>query len=230
MKATNLFSHRKILPKAVLFDWDNTLVDSWRRTYDVLNKTLDYYGRPSLTEIQFLQRPQVSLKDSFPEMFGDDWHEAERIYYRLYEELHLKLLLPLPGVEKLLARLKENNVCMAVVSNKNGNFLRKEVEFLNWRSYFVRVVGSGDVASDKPSPLPAKLALASVGVAPSKDVLFVGDSTIDIQCARNSGCSPIIIGGLQPIKDQSQDLKKFSDCYAFGEYLGLKLRENDSFN
>jgi phosphoglycolate phosphatase len=209
------------LPKAILFDWDNTLVDSWRTTYHVFNKILDYYGRPLLTERQFFKRPQISVKDSFPHTFGDNWREVQRIYYKLYEEVHLKFLLPLPGARDLLAHLKRNNVYMALVSNKNGNFLRKEVEFLNWKDYFGAIVGSSDAESDKPSSLPVKLALGSIEGISSKDVLFVDDSMIDIQCARNSGCTPVIVGGLRPIEDQSQDLKKFPDCSAFGKYLGL---------
>ena len=73
------------LPKAILFDWDNTLVDSWRTTYHVFNKILDYYGRPLLTEGQFFERPQISVKDSFPHTFGDNLREVQRIYYKLYE-------------------------------------------------------------------------------------------------------------------------------------------------
>jgi phosphoglycolate phosphatase len=222
MKANSLRKYESSLPQAILFDWDNTLVDSWKTSYHVFNKILDYYGRPPFTPEQFLKKPQLSVRDSFPFLFGDNWKEVQRIYYKTYEAIHLKFLTPLVGVEKLLSYLYKNKVYMALVSNKNGDILRKEVEFLNWKSYFNKIIGSNDAESDKPSCLPVKLALDSIQIECSQDILFVGDSMVDVECARNSGCVPVIIGSLQPIYGSTHDLKNFLDFKAFGKYLGME--------
>ena len=223
MQALNIQSQQDEFPQAILFDWDNTLVNNKKTTYQAFNTVLKYYGRPQMTLEPFLNRPQLSVKDSFPKTFGEEWEEVRRLYYELYEKIHLTFLAPLPGTQELLAYLEQNNVCMAVVSNKNGNFLRKEVEFLKWTRYFKAVIGSDDAEDDKPSPQPVRLALGSMGIVASKDIFFVGDSVVDVECAHNSGCTPILLKehGFSG-SFHEKGLMKFPDWYAFGRYLGLE--------
>jgi phosphoglycolate phosphatase len=59
---------------------------------------------------------------------------------------------------------------------------------------FGSVVGAGDAAADKPDSAPVALALQSSGVAAGREVWLVGDTEVDIQCASNSGCIPILLG------------------------------------
>src|SRR5262245_35738906 len=114
------------LPRAVLFDWDNTLVDSWAVITDALNTTLVAMGQEPWTLAQTRQRVKASLRDTFPKMFGERWQEAEKIFYDRFQSHHLELLIALPGTEALLTKLAERDVYQGVVSNKRGSYLRKE--------------------------------------------------------------------------------------------------------
>src|SRR5260221_3039272 len=67
-------------PRAVLFDWDNTLVDSWPTIHDALQQTLIAMGHPPWTLEESKTRVRLSLRDSFPALFGTRWEEARRIY------------------------------------------------------------------------------------------------------------------------------------------------------
>src|SRR5438105_4750479 len=49
-------------------------------------------------------------------------------------------------------------------------------------------------ASDKPDPAPVALALEPSGVEPGDAVWFVGDTGVDMECAYNSGCIPVLLG------------------------------------
>jgi phosphoglycolate phosphatase len=186
------------LPRAVLWDWDNTLVDSWGVIADALNTTLVAMGQEAWTLAQTRERVKASLRDSFPAMFGTRWQEAEKIFYARFQSHHLELLAALPGAEALLAAFAERGIYQGVVSNKRGLLLRKEADHLDWSRFFGRLVGAGDAVRDKPAPEPVSMALEGGPVAPGPDVWFVGDTDLDMICARDSGCVPLLVRAEPP--------------------------------
>ncbi|MBW8309087.1 MAG: HAD family hydrolase [Candidatus Paracaedibacteraceae bacterium] len=181
-------------PTAVLFDWDNTLVDTMPLICGAINQTLAHFGMESWSEQDIKQKTQLSAKDSLPHHFGDRWLEALTVYRDFYHQNHLKLLTPLPGALLLLKRLADNKTPMGVVSNKRGATLRKEVTHLKWDQFFCALIGAGDAAKDKPHPAPALLALKTLGMEASSAIWFVGDAPVDWQCAEAVGCWPIPVG------------------------------------
>ena len=138
-------------------------------------------------------RVRNSLRDSFPAMFGERWTEAREIFYENFGRSHLQSLSPLPDTEGALDALAGSGLYLGVVSNKSGHWLRREVEHLGWGRFFGQVVGAGDAARDKPAIAPLELALAPAGMVPGPDVWFVGDAAIDMECALNGGCIPVLI-------------------------------------
>ena len=76
--------------------------------------------------------------------------------------------------------------------------MRRRREHLGWDRYFGRMVGAGDAARDKPADDPVALALDGSGIRPGDDVWFVGDTDIDIDCAHNAGCIPVLLGAADP--------------------------------
>ncbi len=180
-------------PKAIVFDWDNTLVDSWGVIREALNATFRDFGLApwSLEDIQ--TRVAKSMRDSFPTLFGDEWERAGEVFYRHFEAIHLERLSPLPGAETALRELAEEGICLSVVSNKVGRLLRAEVDQLDWTRYFSAIVGAHDTANDKPAPDPVRLALKPGVYAGAEEVWFAGDSEIDLRCARNADCLRVLV-------------------------------------
>ncbi|MFQ5784161.1 MAG: HAD family hydrolase [Alphaproteobacteria bacterium] len=203
-------------PRAALFDWDNTLVDSFGVIHKAYNETLAAMGLPTWTYEETCTRVARSMRESFPGLFGERWREARERFYAAYAAHHLDFVRPLPGAADLLAALNGSGVYLGVVSNKNGSHLRREVTHFGWRDYFGRVVGAADAAEDKPSAAPVMLALEGSGVAPGRDVWFVGDNAIDIACAEAAGCLPVIVGGAvrtgnaKALRDVAW---RFADCH-----------------
>ena len=182
-------------PKAILFDWDNTLVNTWPVIHEALHKTFAKLGREPWTLDMVKQRVARSMRDSFPEIFGNNWEAAGEMYQQFFREIHLQRLQALPGAEKTLAFLKKQpELYVAVVSNKKGINLRAEVQHIGWAAYFKKVIGAQDTPFDKPACEPVHAALDSSHVKGSKDVWFVGDSHIDMECAAASGCIGIWFG------------------------------------
>jgi phosphoglycolate phosphatase len=181
-------------PRAILFDWDNTLVDSWATIHEALNHLMRALAMPEWSLAETQARVRLSLREAFPLHFGARWEEARDIYLERFREIHLDRLSALPGRERLLRDLAGQGVYLGVVSNKTGELLRREVARLGWSGLFGSVVGAGDAAADKPACEPVHLALLPSGVAAGADVWFVGDTAVDIECALNSGCVAVLLG------------------------------------
>ncbi len=181
-------------PDAVLFDWDNTLVDSWGPILVALNLTFDDYGLERWTMEEAHVRVARSLRDSFPALFGDDWEKAKDRFYEHFHNIHLEKLSPLKGAHDLLLALKDAGIYTAIVSNKHGDFLRAEVAHLEWGHFFSEQVGATDAINDKPALDPVHMALGENAAMQGGTLWFVGDSVVDIQCARNAGAVAIIVG------------------------------------
>jgi phosphoglycolate phosphatase len=181
-------------PRAILFDWDNTLVDSWATIHEALNFVMDAMGKPAWSLDDTRTKVRLSLRESFPLHFGERWEEARTIYLDRFRAIHLDRLTPLPGRARMLDSLSQLGIFLGVVSNKTGPVLRREVEHLGWPGFFGSVIGAGDAATDKPGCEPVHAALAASGIPAGEAVWFVGDTATDMECARNSGCVGILLG------------------------------------
>lgn len=181
-------------PKVVLFDWDNTLVDNWRVILDSINYTLELYEMPILTVDEFWARPHHSVRDASKELFGHDHLRAVDIYYERVKEKHLENLQVMEGAHELLDLLATRGIFVGIVSNKQGEILRRESTHLGWDHHFGSIVGSLDTPEDKPSALPGLHALKPSFVDPGHDVWFVGDSIVDVLCAKAMNAVPVVVG------------------------------------
>ncbi len=209
-------------PRAVLLDWDNTLVDSFPAIHDAMNDALAAMGHEPWSFEEFCSRIALSMRDIFPRLFGDRVDEAQKVFYASYANRHLDSIQPLPGAAALLETLGESGFYLGVVSNKNGDYLREEVNHLGWQDYFGKVVGAMDAAEDKPSPLVIQLALEGSGIPPGEDVWFVGDNAVDIECAESAGCLALVIHGAHAsgkVEALDRATRQFANCAALADLV-----------
>jgi phosphoglycolate phosphatase len=210
-------------PRAIIFDWDNTLIDSWAAIQDAQNHTFAAFGLPTWTLEETRDRVRGSMRDTYPQLFGARWREAGDVFYRRFAEKHLDTLTPLAGSGALLSQLRAAGFYLAVVSNKRGDYLRQEAEKLGWQSVFGRIVGAFDTARDKPAADPVHLALNGSGVAAGDEVWFVGDADIDLECAANTGCVPVLVRPEAPAANEFANFPPalhVADCAALSKVLG----------
>jgi phosphoglycolate phosphatase len=187
-------------PSTVLFDWDNTLVDTWAVIHTALNTTLAAMGEPTWTLAETRARVRRSAREAFPAWFGGRAEEASRIFYEAFEAEHLAQLRPLPGAAELIDGLAAAGYDLAVISNKQGYLLRREADHLGWTGRFRALVGAGDAAADKPDPAAVTLALGGEDSprAAGPSVWLVGDTDIDMDCAGRAGCVPVLLRAEPP--------------------------------
>lgn len=212
-------------PRAILFDWDNTLVDAWGTIHLALNAALSAMGHPAWTLAETRARVRASLRDSFPRMFGERWPEARDIFYATYRAKHLEAVRPLPAAERVASRLAGEGLYLGVVSNKTGALLRAEAAKLGWERYFARLVGAGDAKTDKPAPDPVYLATQELHITDYNHVWFIGDAAIDIECARHAGCMAILVGPGMGEGDRIKQLRPEAQLQQLADVLDL-VRES----
>lgn len=211
-------------PRAILFDWDNTLVDAWGTIQLALNAALTAMGFPAWTMAETRIRVRASLRDSFPRMFGDRWTEARDIFYAAYRANHLDAVRALPEAEQVTSLLAGQGLYLGVVSNKTGPLLRAEAAKLGWDRHFGRMVGAGDAKIDKPAPDPVYLATQELSITDYKTVWFIGDAAIDVECARHAGCIAILVGPAAGEEDRIKQLNPEAQLPQLADVLDLVRR------
>jgi len=182
-------------PTALLYDWDNTLVDGWAGITAALNAVFIAFDKPLWTKEDTRNRVRVSLRESFPIMFGDAWERARDVFYGALREQHLEHVAPMAGVPDVL--IAGAGWPQGVVSNKAGAFLRREVAHLGWAGYFGPVIGAGDATADKPDPAPLLMALRHLGREPGLDTWYMGDTALDMRAARAAGLTAVLVGNAE---------------------------------
>jgi phosphoglycolate phosphatase len=195
-------------PKIVLFDWDNTLVTTKNLFSKVLAITLERLNisQELFQTKEFQNTRNMSVRDSFPIMFGDNWKEIWQKYEECYKELldGKNNITMFEGAKDFLNRLCNDGVLLGIVSNKHHDLLLNEVDILGVSNFFKSIVGSGKSIADKPSAahaihaideIKANLASQSIyDINIIEECWLVGDSSIDVSCAVNTRCIPILFG------------------------------------
>jgi phosphoglycolate phosphatase len=193
-------------PKAVLFDWDDTIVDNWHTAFAAINTTLEHMGHAPWSVEECRRRSGPSARDLFTQLFGEDrWQEADRVYYATFLDLVMKNAATHDGALDVLNMLSRNGVVMGVVSNKRNPLLKQEIENIGLGHYFPVVIAAGEASADKPDPAPILLALEQSAVTPGPDVWYIGDSHTDMMSARRAGCSAVLIETKTPPEDLMRD-------------------------
>jgi phosphoglycolate phosphatase len=181
-----------MVPKVLLYDWDNTLADGWAGITAALNVVFARFQLPAWSVADARARVRLSFRESFPVLFGADWEQARDIFLDELRARHLQHVTPMLGATEALVAGRAWP--QGVVSNKNGSFLRAEVQHLGWSHHFGAVVGAGDAAADKPDPAPILLALDRLGRVADRSVWYLGDTALDMEAARAAGVTPVLVG------------------------------------
>jgi phosphoglycolate phosphatase len=188
---------------AVLFDLDGTLADSMASIAEALVATLEGFGHRTTVEAVFPAFGR-NLVDIIQAVAPVDRPQAERIYAdylpRYYDD-YMPQTRPLPGADTLLAELARVALPLAVVTSKIEAGARDLVGHLGWSAHFAAVVGRDTTPELKPSPLPVRHALATLGVEAAGSA-FVGDTEEDMAAASAAGLPAIV--GVVAIRDARQ--------------------------
>ncbi len=181
----------------VLFDMDDTLIDSFRAREDSLKTVLKAGGIHlddgwTLDDFRGLELRDILRQNGIKEEELEKHFSSYRRIYWTGKRAPIELFA---GVRQMLEKLYEHGTKMGVVTQKGREFFIEgcrsgaatELETVSILSLFKVVVGLEDVVKLKPDPEGINLALAELQSRP-EETLFVGDSLSDMLAAKNAGC------------------------------------------
>ncbi len=182
---------------AVLWDFDDTLVDSLPARVESLSQVLRDVGMGDVDTRRFLQNlGDSTLEGSLASLAESRGRPTDlyRRYRSVYWTKDPAVLRLFPGVDEALEALGRHGVLMGVVTQKARTFeiegvaagASVELEALGIADRFAVVVGIEDVRRTKPDPEGVLKALQELGVPPERAVM-VGDTLADIGAAKGAG-------------------------------------------
>lgn len=180
--------------QTILFDMDGTVLDTVADLTDAVNHTLRAYGFPEKTAAEVVAAtgngaavliaaclPRGTDTPGFADILRD---------YRTYYQAHTCVkTAPYPGIAALLGELCRRGAKLAIVSNKPHGAASALGE-----RFFPGVPVFGETAERRRKPAPDMVlhALAALG-AEANSAVYVGDSEVDVETARNAGLPLIAV-------------------------------------
>lgn len=181
----------------LIFDLDGTLVDSLPGIAASLNRSLELHGLPGHSNaavcsfvgngvkvlVQRAAPPgsDPELIESLVSLFKKDYEQSWRSGTQAY-----------PGIPNLLIDLQRSGYAMAVLSNKTHDFTVDMVAGLFPSIHFGKVLGQREGVPHKPHPAGAFQIAQALGYSP-ENCVFIGDSTVDLETARNADMPAIAV-------------------------------------
>ncbi|MBP5699032.1 MAG: HAD family hydrolase [Alphaproteobacteria bacterium] len=184
------------MPKAIIFDWDQTLAHTDTAIIDSLKYTLKKYGKEPWnvvkTKYHDIKKP---IKDNFLNFFGNKAKEAYQDYLENYNQNGFSKVYPTEHAVDFLYLCQQKNISLYIVSSKEPSLLQKEVRQCFPDIDFSQILGYGATSQNKPAPDPVFKALENISYPiNSHNVWLIGDSQQDIDCAYNANILPILLG------------------------------------
>lgn len=192
---------------ACIFDLDGTLLDSLSGIAWSMNRVLTEQGCPIHTMDAYRNMVGNGVAQMVSRALPDSRRNPLTIEefvsrYRLkYEEFWPRETRPFPLVPELLDRLSRRGIPCSILSNKTHEVTCRMVSALLPRFPFAEVLGQRNGVPIKPEP-SAALSLSRVMNCAPGSILFVGDSAVDMETARNAGMIPIgVRWGMRPSQE-----------------------------
>jgi phosphoglycolate phosphatase len=180
--------------RAVLFDLDGTLVDSYAALAEAVNFARREHGYRELSEARIREFVGDGLDKLLQRSFEttDIPPTVRSSFESRYDEICCVQSRVLEDVETTLDELSGLGVAMGVCTNKPTFFSRKILDFLGLSRHFRAIVGPDVAGARKPDAIHVLRTLDEMRCERG-EVLFVGDMPVDVHAARNCGIDVAVV-------------------------------------
>lgn len=179
------------MKKLVIFDLDGTLLNTIEDLGNAANYALSLNGYPthSLASYPFFVGNGVRnlIRKALPDDMRTDSiiESLLKDFKEYYNEHNTDCTKPYDGIEELLRNLQDNGVKIAVASNKYQQATEKIIAHYFGDIDFIAVYGQREGVNVKPDP-SVVFSILSDAKVPKSEVLYVGDSGVDMETARRA--------------------------------------------
>lgn len=203
------------MKKLVIFDLDGTLLNTIADLAHSTNYALNKLGYPTHEIDQYHFMVGNGINKLFERALPEGEKSEENVlrvrkqFIPYYDQHNADDSCPYPSIPELLSNLQTAGIQLAVASNKYHSATQKLIEHYFPEIHFTAVFGQREGRNVKPDPTIVFDILKIAGVD-KKEVLYVGDSGVDMQTAANAGITACgVTWGFRP----RTELEKFNPSY-----------------
>lgn len=208
-----------MLVRAVLFDFDGTLADSFAPITASTNQVRAAVGLPALTVDEIRRHVGLGLPQLMADLApGLPVAEAVSLYGKHHETIMLTQTTLLPGVKDSLAVLHARGYLLGVCSNKRVEFTKKLLHALRLDDMMRVTLGPDDVGVPKPDPAMLIEAMRRLNVS-AAETIYVGDMAVDVRAAHAAGIPVWLVPGNAHFQEDPLALKPDRVLATFQEML-----------
>lgn len=186
--------------KLVVFDLDGTLLDTLPDIRRAINYALSAYDISPINEEETRLYVGHGLRNALLGAVEKSGAHIEENDFSLMNELLLSSYLkhpdetttPYPGIIDLLLWLEENKLAVAIASNKKDEIVQIIVKDILKEIHFSFVLGQTNKYPLKPNPEGILKEMEKLSITPD-EIIYVGDSEVDYETAKNLMCDYVIV-------------------------------------
>lgn len=183
------------MKKLVIFDLDGTLLNTYADIAAATNQALEKRGYPthSVEVIRSFVGNGINklFERALPEGHKDEFLEIRKDFIPYYNEHGTDYTFPFEGITETLYTMQRMGLKIGVASNKYEQATKHLMDCYFPEIQFSAVIGQRDGVPVKPDPGIVRDIMDSAGVEDKSDVLYVGDSCVDMQTAINAGVDAV---------------------------------------
>lgn len=180
--------------KMIIFDLDGTLLNTLGDLNVSTNYSLNKFGYDSVTieeTKEFIGNGIKKLIERSLKLKADNFEEIFNEFKNHYFSNCCNLTKPYDGVYELLNYCKKNNIKMGVLSNKAQKPLEEVCDFY-FKNYFSVIIGDRPDLNKKPA-IDGLSLIAKLYNIKIEDILYIGDSEVDVKTVINAGCKGVFV-------------------------------------
>lgn len=215
--------------KAVVFDFDGTLADSFPLIFAGFAHAFStvHQRDPNQAELDAMLGPTET--DAIRGLSDDCeiGNRAVSAFFDFFQAQHNSLCAVEPEIETLLQLLEAQGIPLALFSGRSERCLHLSAELMFGANRFAIALGGDSVARTKPAPDGLLKAAAHLGVDPS-EVIYVGDTDGDITLAKAAGSCAVRAAWFPTIGHVACDAQadhQFDSIPAFMQFLQTKINQ-----
>ncbi|WP_122574811.1 HAD-IIIA family hydrolase [Pseudomonas viridiflava] len=180
----------------LIFDWDGTLADSIGRIIESMRTAaigggLEERDDESIKGIIGLGLPEA-IRTLYPSITANDLIDFRQRYADCYMAMDNVPSRLFEGVSESIQAFRDEGYRLAVATGKARRGLDRVLKANAWLDFF-DITRAADETASKPDPLMLHEIMAHCDVAPERS-LMIGDSSFDLQMARNAGMDSVAVG------------------------------------
>lgn len=207
--------------KAYIFDFDLTLADSSKGILICFKHTLSEFGYPIPSDREIYNTIGMTLVDAFDVLTGipnnPQREEMRLVYVKKADEEMVRNTFFYDNTLAILQTLQNAGVKVGIVSTKFRYRIEDTFKYQGGSFPVDEIVGGEDVFNAKPAPDGLELMVKRLNMNKS-DVLYIGDSYIDAEAAKNAG---IDFAGVTTGSTSKIDFERYPHIYIGKDLLDI---------